>query len=70
MPPVWVASYVIGLAMNTGWGEDFILWELPMSRGVQYQHAALYANGAKVVPTGEALEKELAEAKDEIDGRA
>ncbi len=61
MGPVWVASYVVGLAMNTGWSEDFILWQLPLSRGLQYQHAALYANGAKCVPTAAALENQLSE---------
>jgi hypothetical protein len=59
MPPAWVASYVIGLAMNTGWDEQYILWELPLARGLQYQHAALYANGAKTVPSGEAMEDQL-----------
>jgi hypothetical protein len=61
MPPAWVASYVIGLAMNTGWTEEFILWELPLSTGLQYQHAALYANGAKTVPSGETMKRQLAD---------
>jgi hypothetical protein len=60
MSPVWVASYVIGLAMNTGWTEEFVLWELPLSRGLQYQHAILYANGAKTVPSESTMEAELA----------
>jgi hypothetical protein len=54
-----VASYVIGLANCTGWTEHFILWELPLSRGLQYQHAALALNGVKTVPTEEGLKKEL-----------
>lgn len=54
-----MASYVIGLAMNTGWSEEFILWELPLARGLQYQHAALYANGAKTVATSATVEAEL-----------
>jgi hypothetical protein len=61
MGPAWVASYVIGLAMNTGWTEDFILWQLPLSRGLQYQHAALYANGAKTVPTAASMASTLQE---------
>lgn len=61
MAPAWVASYVIGLAMNTGWTEEFIVWELPLSRGLQYQHAALYANGAKTVPSDATTERQLAD---------
>lgn len=56
-----MASYVIGLAHNTGWPEHFILWELPLSRGLQYQHAALVMSGAVTVPSGESLERELME---------
>ena len=63
MAPAWLAGYVIGLAMNTGWSEDFILWRLPLSRGLQYQHAALYANGAKTVPNEAGMENELDEVR-------
>jgi len=44
---------VFTLASQTGWSEDFIVWELPFDRAVQYQHAALYANGAWTVPAGQ-----------------
>jgi hypothetical protein len=40
-----VASYVITLASQTGWTEDFILNELPLSRGFQYQHCIWRMNG-------------------------
>ena len=61
MSPAWPASYVVGLAKNTGWSEQFILWELPLSKGLQYQHAALYAAGVKTVPSSEGLDKSFAE---------
>ena len=31
------------LAKETGWSEEFILWELPLSRALQYYHCALQA---------------------------
>jgi hypothetical protein len=61
-----LASYVIGLAMHTGWGEDFILYDLPLARGLQYQHAILYANGAKTVPTAATMDAELARLVKEL----
>lgn len=38
------------LAEKTGWTEDFLLWELPLSRALQYYHCALRASGAWTVP--------------------
>lgn len=32
------------LAKATGWAESFILWELPLSRLLAYEHANLRAN--------------------------
>jgi len=40
-----VASYVITLASQTGWTEEFILNELPLARGFQYQHCIWRMNG-------------------------
>ncbi|NBW10685.1 MAG: hypothetical protein EBR82_21935 [Caulobacteraceae bacterium] len=40
-----MASYVITLASQTGWTEDFILNELPLARGFQYQHCIWRMNG-------------------------
>lgn len=68
MTPVWAASYVIGLARSTGWPEQFILWELPLVRGLLYQHAALYAEGAKTIATEETLVDESTEIRRLIDG--
>jgi hypothetical protein len=36
---------VITLASQTGWSEEFILDELPLSRGFQYQHCIWRMNG-------------------------
>lgn len=33
------------LAKFTGWTERFILWELPLTRALNYQHAALRGEG-------------------------
>jgi len=54
--------------MNTGWAEEFILWRLPLSRGLQYQHAALYANGARTVPNAAGMANEMAEVEKLING--
>jgi hypothetical protein len=49
------------LARETGWPEDYIIWQLPLSRLLQYQHCALRANDVWTVPpgpvTGEVVEK-------------
>lgn len=63
-----MASYVIGLAMNSGWTEQFILEELPLSKGLQYLHAALYANGAKTIPTEAGMERQLDDIRSMLDG--
>jgi hypothetical protein len=42
-----VTSYVITLASKTGWDENYILWELPLSRGFQYQHAIWRLHGVE-----------------------
>lgn len=57
-----MAAYVITLASHTGWAEEFILWELPLARGLQYQHACLCAEGVRTVPTRAALMSEMEEA--------
>lgn len=64
---MWLASYVITLANVTGWTEDFILWELPLARGHQYNHAALINAGAKTVQIGWTPEKEIEEVLADLD---
>jgi hypothetical protein len=34
---------VYAIAKDTGWSEKHILWELPLSRALQYYHCALQA---------------------------
>jgi hypothetical protein len=36
---------VFGLAKETGWSEEYILWELPFVRALEYYHAALISAG-------------------------
>jgi hypothetical protein len=62
-----LASYVIGLANATGWSEHFILWELPLARGLQYQHAAICLNGGKTIPTKSAAAKEAIDVVHELE---
>jgi hypothetical protein len=45
--PVWEAQYVIVIASKTGWPERFIRWELPLSRGYAYYHAARVLEGER-----------------------
>lgn len=40
-----MASFVLTLARETGWTEQFILYDLPLSRALQYRHAILRAAG-------------------------
>lgn len=39
------ASYVLLIAKHTGWSERHILWELPLARGLAYEHGALLLMG-------------------------
>ena len=43
---------MFALAKETGWAEHFILWELPLSRLLQYQHCSLRANDVWTVAAG------------------
>jgi hypothetical protein len=36
---------VYTIARDTGWSEEFILWQLPLPRALQYYHCALQAAG-------------------------
>jgi hypothetical protein len=47
------------LAKETGWSEQFLLWELPMSRALQYYHAALWSNGQWTIEPRESVASEL-----------
>lgn len=43
----------------TGMTEEQILWELPLSRGLAYMHAALVMHGTEMVWGGEKQEDEI-----------
>lgn len=58
---------MIGLANSTGWEEDFILWSLPLSRGLQYQHTIICMSGAKTIPSDERIQAELADMVAEVE---
>lgn len=47
--PGGTAVTVFSIAMNTGWSEQSILWELPIGRMLQYYHCALRKNRAITV---------------------
>lgn len=49
--PGWLITLVYTLASKIAWTEDFILWELPLERALQYWHAAVYSAGGWTVPT-------------------
>lgn len=44
--PAGVAATVFTLAEKTGWGIDYILWEVPIVILNQANHAFLWTNGA------------------------
>jgi hypothetical protein len=62
---------VFALARETGWSRNFILWELPLSEVLQYNHCALRAmNCWTVKPMPDAAEQLArleADAKREAD---
>lgn len=45
--PVWEALYVVIIASKTGWSEDHIRHDLPLSRGLAYYHAARVLDGER-----------------------
>ena len=45
--PVWEALYTITLASKTGWTEDYIHHQLPLSRGYAYYHAVRVLEGER-----------------------
>ena len=45
--PVWEAQYVLTISSKTGWSEDFIRHQLPLSRGWAYYHTARLMEGEK-----------------------
>ena len=49
---------MFALARDTGWSRNFILWELPLSEALQYNHCALRAmNCWTVKPMPDAVEQ-------------
>lgn len=55
---------VFALAQTTGWPEDCILWEIPLSRALQYWHAWLYGNGIWTVPKALPVQQTAAKLAD------
>jgi hypothetical protein len=39
------AQYITVIARGTGWTEDYIRWQLPLSRGRAYAHALRLMDG-------------------------
>lgn len=48
------------LARETGWPEEFLVWQLPLARALQYYHCALRASLAWTVPPSESGSHQLA----------
>ena len=46
--PVFEAHFVMVLASRTGWSEQFIRWQLPLSRAWAYYHAANLLDGYRM----------------------
>jgi hypothetical protein len=64
--PVGIASMIISLANSTGWSEQYLLWELPMSRAIIYNECIAYQNGAELMPTELAMANEFANMQREL----
>jgi hypothetical protein len=47
--PKWERSFVIAIASETGWTEEYIRWHLPMARAWGYYHAVAIRNGNDMV---------------------
>ena len=69
--PVWEATYVLVIASKTGWEEDYIRHQLPLSRGYAYYHAARLLEGERCRwPSGEGpVGRWLRKVRDRVRGR-
>lgn len=38
-------SYLATISRATGWGREYILWELPLAHGLQIEHVEAVFNG-------------------------
>lgn len=38
-------SYLVNITRATGWGRDYILWELPLAHGLQIEHSEAIFHG-------------------------
>jgi hypothetical protein len=43
------AQYITVIARGTGWTEDYIRWQLPLSRGRAYVHALRLMEGESML---------------------
>jgi hypothetical protein len=59
----WICDFVIMLAKETGWSEEFIFVSLPLSRALQYRHAILRRSGLWTLKPSEAPETQLSKLK-------
>jgi hypothetical protein len=58
-----VADFVIMLAKETGWPEEFIFVWLPLARALQYRHAILRRGGLWTLAPSAPPETQLAKLK-------
>lgn len=61
--PVWWAAFVYTLAKGrvTREIEEWVLWELPLSRALAYQHCCLRGNGQWTVPVDNSFSDKVEE---------
>ena len=65
---MWWASFVFTLAEGRidRETEEFLLWELPLSRALAYQHCALRKAAQWTVPVGKPVEEQHQETSEAI----
>lgn len=47
------------LARETNWSEEYILWELPFVRALQYRHCVLRSNDVWTVPASGNIQSDI-----------
>lgn len=58
---------VLVLAEKTGWTEQFLVWDLPLVRALEYYHAALWGNGVWTVRHERTAAQQLAMLTEYVD---
>lgn len=62
-----MSDYTIHIASVTGWSESFIQRQLPLVRGLSYQHSALLLSGVETVEREDSMFDTMEQIRSELE---